>query len=153
MKDRIIKFMKSENLSASQLADDIGVQRSGISHILSGRNNPSLEFIQRILHRYPNLNPDWMLMNKGSMYRSTPQPGLFDTLEAPVIDEIMDNSSLFSDMIDDEPQVPSTPVITHEEPVLPKEKTVVKPNKAGKDVSKIVILYLDGTFETFLPNS
>ncbi|PKP19641.1 MAG: transcriptional regulator [Bacteroidetes bacterium HGW-Bacteroidetes-21] len=152
MKDRIIKFMKSENLSASQLADDIGVQRSGISHILSGRNNPSLEFVQRILHRYPNLNPDWILNNKGSMYRSTPQPGLFDTLETAAPMTVPELTSLFPEMETEEITTPETEIIPDKTAPV-KEKPMDKSIKAGKEVAKIVILYQDGTFEAFLPNS
>ena len=53
MKDRIQAFLQSENKSYAQFAEEIGVQPSGISHILSGRNNPSLDFVIKMLHRYP----------------------------------------------------------------------------------------------------
>jgi len=56
--------MKQENVSASKFADDIGVQRSSISHILSERNKPSLELIQKILNKYPKVNPEWLLTGK-----------------------------------------------------------------------------------------
>jgi transcriptional regulator with XRE-family HTH domain len=53
--------MKLNNLSASAFADEIGVQRSGISHILSGRNKPSLELIQKVLAKYPKISADWLI--------------------------------------------------------------------------------------------
>lgn len=57
------------DLSPSQFADEIGVQRSGVSHILSGRNKPSLDFILKILTRFPEVDADWLLFGKGSMVK------------------------------------------------------------------------------------
>lgn len=71
MIDRIILVLKTQNLTSSQFADEIGVQRSSISHILSGRNNPSLEFVTKILKRFPDINSEWILFGKGSMYRQS----------------------------------------------------------------------------------
>lgn len=65
---RIELVMQSQNLAPSQFADKIGVQRSGLSHILSGRNNPSLDFVQKVLLAFPDLNPTWFLQGRGRMY-------------------------------------------------------------------------------------
>jgi len=78
MKDRIIAFLQNENKSNAQFAEEIGVQPSGISHIISGRNNPSLDFVIKMLHRYPSLSADWLLFGHGSMYKHLDQPTLFD---------------------------------------------------------------------------
>jgi transcriptional regulator with XRE-family HTH domain len=79
MKDRIAKFLKAENISSSKFADEIGVQRSSISHIIAGRNNPSLELIQKMLNRFDKINPDWLILGKGEMYRPGKGiPTLFD---------------------------------------------------------------------------
>jgi transcriptional regulator with XRE-family HTH domain len=67
MVERILAFIKSYNLTPSQFADEIGVQRSSISHLISGRNKPSLEFIQRIVARYPEINLQWILNGTGAM--------------------------------------------------------------------------------------
>ena len=56
MKDRIIELLKTLNINAAQLADTIGVQRSSISHILSGRNKPSLDFFIKIHEAYPSVD-------------------------------------------------------------------------------------------------
>ena len=69
MKDRISLLIKAKNLTAAQFADEIGVQKSSISHILSGRNNASLDFVQKILLRYPEVNMNWILFGKGSMFK------------------------------------------------------------------------------------
>jgi len=71
MKDRIILLIKAKNLTAAQFADEIGVQKSSISHIISGRNNASLDFIQKILLRYPEVSMNWILFGKGSIFNGT----------------------------------------------------------------------------------
>ncbi len=69
MKDRIILLIKAKNLTAAQFADEINVQKSSISHIISGRNNASLDFIQKILFRYPDVNMDWLMFGKGPIFK------------------------------------------------------------------------------------
>jgi len=59
--DRFKYLMKLNNLSASAFADEIGVQRSSVSHILSGRNKPSMEFIQKVIARFPKVSADWLI--------------------------------------------------------------------------------------------
>ena len=70
MKDRLQLLLQDNNMSASKLAELIDVQPSGISHILSGRNNPSMEFIVKCLNAFPNINPEWFIMGTGPMYKS-----------------------------------------------------------------------------------
>jgi transcriptional regulator with XRE-family HTH domain len=70
MKDRITLLIKAKNLTAAQFADEIGVQKSSISHILSGRNNASLDFIQKILVSYPDVNMEWLMFGKGPIFKS-----------------------------------------------------------------------------------
>ena len=70
MKDRIILLIKAKNLTAAQFADEIGVQKSSISHILSGRNNASLDFIQKILLCYPEVSMEWLMFGKGPIFKS-----------------------------------------------------------------------------------
>jgi plasmid maintenance system antidote protein VapI len=67
MKDQLIKILTHFGITATRFADEIGVQRSSISHILSGRNKPSYDFILRIIEKYPSLNPSWLLTGNGNM--------------------------------------------------------------------------------------
>ena len=53
--------MKSGNLSASEFADKIDVKRSNLSHVLSGRNKPSLDFLVKVIDAYPNVNAAWLI--------------------------------------------------------------------------------------------
>ena len=80
MKERLLEFLKQENKSSAQFAEDIGVQASGISHILSGRNNPSLDFVLKMLEKYKFLSSDWLLFGKGSMYKEPRMQSLFDDI-------------------------------------------------------------------------
>lgn len=67
MIERIKQILSEKQLSASRLADMIGVPRSTISHILSGRNNPSLEFVQKILDTFPDIRSEWLVRGQGLM--------------------------------------------------------------------------------------
>ena len=67
MYKRLKNWMESEGLKPSALADTIGVNRATISHILSGRNKPSIDFLQKLLSAYPNLNSNWLITGIGYM--------------------------------------------------------------------------------------
>jgi transcriptional regulator with XRE-family HTH domain len=67
---RIKKVIQYKKLSSSAFADQVGVPRSTISHILSGRNNPSLEFIQKVLDTFPELRIEWLVRGEGNMVKS-----------------------------------------------------------------------------------
>lgn len=63
--NRLEKILSYYGLNASAFADKIGVQRSSISHLLSGRNKPSLEFVMRVVKTFPEVNLYWLLNGKG----------------------------------------------------------------------------------------
>ena len=95
MKDRIILLIKSKNLTAAQFADEIGVQKSSISHIISGRNNASLDFVQKILYRYPEVNLDWIMFGKGPVFK-----GQESTVNTSSDADLSVNSPRFSPSVD-----------------------------------------------------
>ena len=70
MIDRSNLLLKAKNITARQFAEEIGIQPSGISHILSGRNNPSLDFVLKVMKRWPEINISWLMFGKGEMYVS-----------------------------------------------------------------------------------
>jgi transcriptional regulator with XRE-family HTH domain len=101
MKDRIILLIKAKNLTAAQFADEIGVQKSSISHIISGRNNASLDFIQKVLLRFPEVNMEWLMFGKGPLFKGT-ENALNNSNDAILSTELAQNSAsvdLFSDLI------------------------------------------------------
>tara|TARA_Y100001968_G_C18955312_1_gene525086 strand:- start:4 stop:300 length:297 start_codon:yes stop_codon:yes gene_type:complete len=67
MSNRLKKWLKFKGLKASVFADRIGVNRATVSHILSNRNKPSIDFIQKLLIVYPDLNANWLITGSGEM--------------------------------------------------------------------------------------
>lgn len=70
MHDRIKIWIESNGLKSSSFADKIGVNRSTISHILSGRNKPSIDFLDKMMKFFPDLNSNWIITGEGFMYKS-----------------------------------------------------------------------------------
>ena len=68
--DRFTKILEYSGFTASEFADEIDVQRSSISHIISGRNKPSLEFIVKIKNRFPEIRWDWIILGQGEMLQN-----------------------------------------------------------------------------------
>ena len=163
MNERIREFLSAENKSSAQLAEEIGVQPSGISHILSGRNGPSLDFIQKILKRFPDLGAAWVVSGIGKMYPDEPaEPGI---AARPKLKS--SGPDLFS--TDAEPestpaeamakQDPANQEISMEEPVGVSDEQVILNASVRKketpllqergDIDQIVIFYRDGSFSQY----
>ena len=68
MKKRFLEILKCKKLSSSQFADKINVSNSAVSHIINGRNKPSLEIIQNILIKFPDINPRWLILGEGEIF-------------------------------------------------------------------------------------
>ncbi len=74
MKDKIRYILSSERLTTSRFAEMLGIQPSAVSHLVSGRNKPGYDLIQRILRQFPRVNPDWFLLDIGTPFRDEPMP-------------------------------------------------------------------------------
>ena len=74
--ERLQKILTDNNLSASQFAKKINVQRSSVSHILSKRNKPSLDFIIKITKNFKNISLDWLINGIEKEVKTTPSPSL-----------------------------------------------------------------------------
>jgi transcriptional regulator with XRE-family HTH domain len=146
MKERLLEFLKNENKSSAQLAEEIGVQASGISHILSGRNNPSLDFILKMLGKYQFLSTDWLLFGRGPMYKEAKMQNLFDNDPAynREIQEIQTKNELLK-KIQPEFEYQET------EKDNTKKDSPAPSNKSASGVIKIVWFYENNSFEEFLP--
>ena len=84
MVNRINLLLQAKNITARQFAEEIGIQPSGMSHILSGRNNPSLDFVMKVIRRWPEVNINWLMFGKGEMFVSQPVTQLSS---APLVQE------------------------------------------------------------------
>ena len=147
MNNRIVKILTNEVISPSKFSDKIGVTRSSISHILSGRNKPSLDVITKILTNYKNINPEWLILGKEPMYKENVQPSLFDNDNTFVKEEVTNNG------ITEKPINNQTEDIKKE--AKTEEKEEIEPPKTNKvlskKVQKIVTFYTDKTFEEYFP--
>lgn len=144
MKDRLLEFLKAENKSSAQLAEEIGVQPSGISHILSGRNNPSLDFVLKMLEKYQFLSTDWLLFGKGSMYKDIKMQTLFDE-SIP--------ASNNKDLSLANKEVLNTAKVLHNTEIM-KSDAVESKRGPGKvhALNRIVWFYEDNSFEEYFPH-
>jgi len=116
-------------LTAAQLADKIGVQRSSFSHILNGRNKPSADFIIKLLKTFPDLDANWLFGNSDIMLLSLKkrrQPQFYDQGEK--------QKELFNDTNFNKPE-------DHGEPIQQK----------SKNAEKIVIFYSDKSYREYFP--
>ncbi len=97
--------MKSLGLNPTQFADEIGVQRSSISHILSGRNNPSLDIVTKILNRFKEVDSNWLILGKGSLFskseEKTSKESNIETSEHSESNKKTFSNSLFDDIQED----------------------------------------------------
>jgi transcriptional regulator with XRE-family HTH domain len=143
MKERLLEFLKVENKSSAQLAEEIGVQASGISHILSGRNNPSLDFVLKMLEKYQFLSTDWLLFGKGSMFKDTKMQSLFDEYEnSGLKNDTGKTKEGFEERKLEEKHSISEPV-RQDFPVMDIRKKSA--------ISRIVMFYSDNSFEEYTP--
>jgi transcriptional regulator with XRE-family HTH domain len=142
MKERLIEFLKKENKSSAQFAEEIGVQASGISHILSGRNNPSLDFVLRMLDKYPFISTEWLLFGKGSMYREARMQSLFDFSES---EKPVTGNRQSDDTIKKVVSIQEVTPREGQDVSLPSEKI------SQSEVVKIVWFYGDNSFEEYFP--
>jgi DNA-binding XRE family transcriptional regulator len=134
MVERIKEIILSESLTSGSFADLIGVQRSSMSHIINGRNNPSLDFVIKTIQAFPRINPEWLITGAGSKYRSDVPISV-----APVVRE----RSIFDSA--PEPVIKST-VATEPKPI---EKQPDPIKIESKYVDKVLIFYSDRTYDEF----
>ena len=73
MIDRIKQVIEYSQLSSSAFADTIGISRSGLTHLLTGRNQPSLDVARKILAKFPDISTEWLIMGMGEMLRPDEQ--------------------------------------------------------------------------------
>lgn len=144
MNERIREFLLAENKSSAQLAEEIGVQPSGISHILSGRNHPSLDFVLKMLETYKFLSNDWLLFGTGSMYKEERKPDLFNdnVTDSAETDKNEESGSSIHNKND------------LQRPAKEINRTISlnTPTDHSAKVEKIVWFFNDNTFEEYFPS-
>ncbi len=122
---RLERILEEYDLSAASFAQKIDVGRATISHILSGRNKPSLDFVMKITTSFPEVDLYWLLNGKGTFPKKQTSPSLEQQAITP------------------------SPKNTYTEKQDPKVNLLPKPLNPKKSIDKIVIFYTDGSFESY----
>ena len=178
MIERIKKIMFDNNLSAARFADKIGVPKSGLSHILSGRNNPSLDYISKILEAFPNVDSEWLILGRDKKSKSIQndipaqtKSGLQEKLmnfnkkigtQAGSLSDKWTNkpteTAQIQEEIMEEPELEDSNSVEDEEQISynPKPRRIKneKPTSIqdiGSQIERIVIFYTNGKFKEYTP--
>ena len=152
MREKLLKLMESEKLTASRLAELLGIRSSGISHILSERNKPSYDFLQKILRRFPNINPDWLLLDSEQMYRTgdattSSFSHSLDSVNSTANGELssdVDNFPFTTDFVESTQQPLSANTSVNSQPESLHSLPFTR-----RGVKRVIILFEDHTFESY----
>lgn len=137
--NRLQVIFEYYNLSASAFAEKMGVGRSSISHIISGRNKPSLDFVLHILDNFSEVSFDWLILGKGQF------PNKEKNNQAPTLFENTTRKENSDGAINDNPSQTSnreTTTVDANSEVFPKKTNTVP-------IERIVIFYADQSFKEY----
>jgi transcriptional regulator with XRE-family HTH domain len=137
---RLQKICDEFELSAAAFAEKVSVGRATISHILSGRNKPSLDFVMKVTTTFPEVDLDWLLYGRGT----------FPKTAQSVIEEIQSPSSSSSTITKKEHsnEIKQTPSDTGSQNKEVIEKIIDKPSSTQK-IKRVLIFFEDGHFESY----
>lgn len=133
------------SLNASAFADKIGVQRSSMSHLLSGRNKPSLDFVMKILEVFPDVDLYWILIGRGNFPKIIEEENVEISKPSPPIlpnQNLEKNSSSDFEINNNEEKIEQKKLST------PKN---VNFDLEDDEIEKIVLFYKNGTFKAYSP--
>ncbi|MCK4287642.1 MAG: helix-turn-helix transcriptional regulator [Bacteroidales bacterium] len=149
MLDRISLILKHKNLTSAKFADEIGVQRSSISHVLSGRNKPSLEFIQKILKTYPEISSEWILFGKGKMMSD--QENETEVKRGRVEIDLLTSKLSEEDEKAEVSGIEKIKNVASTTSTLANKQKNSSINADKKEVEKIIVFYTDDSFKQYIP--
>ena len=145
MKDRINQIKLREGLTDGQFAEKIGISPASLSHILNGRNKPSLEVVMKIKSACSYVDWDWLVLGKGEMEsRPEEEKVEFSLNENPIF-----SSNSQEDSENRKEIASNAPFFTPKEIVREEIKYIEKP---ARKITEIRIFFDNGTFETFRPD-
>lgn len=142
MKAKLEFILRNKGINATTLARMLDIQPSGLSHILSGRNKPSFDLVVKILKVFPDLNPDWLLLDSEKIFRQEAQS---TTSPAAVLRDDLPDSPLLP--FDAPKNIDTSKSENGEKNELPPIFT--SPRNSGKKVERVIILYSDRSFESY----
>lgn len=153
MNSRLQQFLDLEQLTPSRFADILGVQRSGLSHILSGRNKPGYDFMFKLTQKFPQINIEWLLTGKGKPYKDMNHPT--EKVHQPKESGTLFSGSLFQheeefDNSTENKSFNSKIETLKVDEILKNQSDPVIPHK-NRNVKRITLFFSDGSFEEFFP--
>lgn len=152
MREKLLDLMKNEGLKPSQLAELLGINPAGISHILAGRNKPGFDLLQKILRRFPRINPDWLLLDSDKIYRD--EPPAQSSAPQPMSQPASPGGDLFGLASGRHPlEEKRQPETTEKATDDPAPQRQLPTALFTANVKRIVVLYDDQTFESFTPTT
>jgi transcriptional regulator with XRE-family HTH domain len=135
--ERIEEVRNHHQLSAAAFASKIGVQRSAMSHILSGRNKPSLEFLMKIYEAFDEVALEWLIVGTHSTRPKKEEEDIFHTIDQSIEKPQSTLKEVSPEALwNVSPEIQNQTANHSEESVSPKE---------------IIYLYENGSFERFIP--
>lgn len=153
MLKRIALILQTQNLTVSQFADRIGVQRSALSHVLGGRNNPSLDFVTKILRTFPEIRSQWLLFGEGKMYDAMAEVRPAEEAAVAVPPEVVETppaeASEMPPMPAEMPMAASETEETAAESEMPDMSGFAPVQAEDSRLVKVVFFYSDGRFEEY----
>lgn len=141
MKDRIAHIIRAKNLTAAEFALRLGIQPSNVSHILAGRNNPSLEFVKKLKETFPEYSFDWIILGKGPMTISEPFYEAKTVAETP--ESLEEGAESGIDAME------GTLFASEAKPKVVSE--IPFPATSTRDLAQIILVYADRSFEVLMP--
>jgi transcriptional regulator with XRE-family HTH domain len=145
MIERIKKLMEKKGFSPSQFADEIGLKRSSLSHILSGRNNPSLDVVVKIKTRFNDINTDWLLFGVGSETGEVKANNFREDIPKKAANETGQQLLAFGTKPDRQQEQKEE----KERPFKESHQSVGKASHKTADLERIIIMYTNKTFEFY----
>jgi len=145
LNDKIKQILIDKSISPSHFADEIGVQRSSVSHILAGRNKPSLDIVQKIIRRYPDLGMEW-IMDEEELPNIELDQSENNQGNARQKSSIRSNSTLLESS-----EKKSPDISTVQKNLEAKKNTRTVLDTVQKSIERILIFYSDGTFKQYTP--
>ena len=145
---RLEKILDYYNLNASSFADKIGVQRSSLSHLLSGRNKPSLDFVLKISEVFPEVDLYWILNGEGTFPKGDTklEQKTIAPLESKIVTEtVFEKKNSPEDLFS---KMESSPIENKKIETSDTSKQLQNFNNNG-EVDKIVFFYKNGTFKIY----
>ena len=151
IRDRFKMIMEREGLAAGAFAESIGASQATISHILSGRNNPSVEIMLRVHQRYEDINLEWLLTGKGNMSNSqeSTQPLSNSIRDYPLFAENAKNPDASTNCAENRKETLLESTAKREKSTVHQE--IIYKERPPRKITVIRIFFDDNTYETFKP--